>query len=160
MSLLNKINQTIDTRLIPSGDDEGKSWFSSDVPTLKKRHFDEKLALQEASRCLNCDVHTVFNESTCIECSACDDICPMDCINFVEVETSPAESAEQVLEKLRVKEINPEQELLVSAPLKTGHIMIKDEDVCLHCGLCAERCPTGAWDMQKLIIDNIGATIK
>ncbi|MGB1263314.1 MAG: FAD-dependent oxidoreductase [Cognaticolwellia sp.] len=122
--------------------------------------FDEKLALEEAQRCLNCDVHTVFNETTCIECSACDDICPMDCINFVEVDSHQAESPEQVLEKLRVKDINPEQELLVSAPLKTGHIMIKDEDVCLHCGLCAERCPTGAWDMQKLIIDNIGATIK
>ncbi|NQZ80613.1 MAG: FAD-dependent oxidoreductase [Colwellia sp.] len=125
--------------------------------------FDEKLALEEAQRCLNCDVHTVFNESTCIECSACDDVCPMDCINFVDVgDTDQVENADaqHLLSQLRVKEINPDQELLVSAPLKTGHIMIKDEDVCLHCGLCAERCPTGAWDMKKLVIDNIGATIK
>ena len=122
--------------------------------------FDEKLALEEAHRCLNCDVHTVFNEKTCIECSACDDICPMDCINFVDVDNHTEKNAEQIVEKLRVKEINPQQELLVSGALKTGRIMIKDEDVCLHCGLCAERCPTGAWDMQKLTIDNIGATIK
>lgn len=122
--------------------------------------FDEKLALEEAHRCLNCDVHTVFNEKTCIECSACDDICPMDCINFVDVDDHTAKNAEQIIENLRVKEVNPQQELLVSPALKTGRIMIKDEDVCLHCGLCAERCPTGAWDMQKLTIDNLGATIK
>jgi len=125
--------------------------------------FDEKLALAEAQRCLNCDVHTVFNESTCIECSACDDVCPMDCINFVDVgdeNQTNKSNAQHILSQLRVKEINPEQELLISSPLKTGHLMIKDEDVCLHCGLCAERCPTGAWDMKKLVIDNIGATIK
>lgn len=118
--------------------------------------FDEKLALAEASRCLNCDVHTVFTESTCIECSACEDVCPMDCINFVEEQSED----EQVVKQFRVSELNSEQSLLVSAPLKTGHIMVKDEDVCLHCGLCAERCPTGAWDMKKLLINNINATIK
>ena len=123
--------------------------------------FDEKLALEEAHRCLSCDVHTVFNEKTCIECSACEDICPTDCINFVEVEAeAPHAEEEQALAQLRIKELNPEQELLISDKLKTGHLMIKDEDVCLHCGLCAERCPTGAWDMKKLVIDNIGATIK
>ena len=84
----------------------------------------------------------------------------MDCINFVEVDEALVNDASNILEKLRVKEVNPEQELLVSPALKTGRIMIKDEDVCLHCGLCAERCPTGAWDMKKLTIDNIGATIK
>jgi NADPH-dependent glutamate synthase beta subunit-like oxidoreductase len=118
--------------------------------------FDEKLALAEASRCLNCDVHTVFTESTCIECSACEDVCPMDCINFVEEESDDG----QMVQQFRVTELNEEQSLLVSAPLKTGHIMVKDEDVCLHCGLCAERCPTGAWDMKKLLINNINATIK
>ncbi len=118
--------------------------------------FDEKLALAEASRCLNCDVHTVFTESTCIECSACEDVCPMDCINFVEEESDDG----QMVRQFRVTELNDEQSLLVSAPLKTGHIMVKDEDVCLHCGLCAERCPTGAWDMKKLLINNINATIK
>ncbi|WP_206483904.1 FAD-dependent oxidoreductase [Thalassotalea sp. G2M2-11] len=123
--------------------------------------FDEKLALEEAHRCLNCDVHTIFNESTCIECSACEDVCPMDCINFVELDSSAKQNEQQQLQdQLRVKEFNPEQEMLISDSLKTGHIMVKDEDVCLHCGLCAERCPTGAWDMKKLVIDNIGATIK
>jgi len=122
--------------------------------------FDEKLALQEAKRCLNCDVHTVFTESTCIECSACEDVCPMDCINFVEVEPNDNAQTKQIVQQFHVSDINPTQNLLVSDSLRTGKIMIKDEDVCLHCGLCAERCPTGAWDMKKLIIDNIGATIK
>jgi len=134
------------------------------VKELKKEvelGFDEVLALEEAHRCLNCDVHTVFKEESCIECSACDDICPMDCINFVEVDNQSNETlTEQVMPQLKVQEINPEQDLLVSAPLRTGHLMIKDEDVCLHCGLCAERCPTGAWDMKKLDLTNVAATIK
>jgi len=120
--------------------------------------FDEKLALEEAHRCLNCDVHTVFTESTCIECSACEDVCPMDCINFIEGDENS--SRDELVQQFHVKDINPEQDLLISDRLKTGHIMVKDEDVCLHCGLCAERCPTGAWDMKKLVLDNIGATIK
>lgn len=120
--------------------------------------FDEKLALAEAHRCLNCDVHTVFTESTCIECSACEDVCPMDCINFIEADEQA--NTDDIVKELHVQEINPQQDLLISDKLKTGHIMVKDEDVCLHCGLCAERCPTGAWDMKKLIIDNLEATIK
>ncbi len=120
--------------------------------------FDEKLALAEAHRCLNCDVHTVFTESTCIECSACEDVCPMDCINFIDIDEQA--STADIVKELHVQEINPQQDLLISDKLKTGHIMVKDEDVCLHCGLCAERCPTGAWDMKKLIIDNLEATIK
>ena len=120
--------------------------------------FDERLALEEAHRCLNCDVHTVFTESTCIECSACEDVCPMDCINFIEGDENS--SRNDLVQQFHVKDVNPEQDLLISDKLKTGHIMVKDEDVCLHCGLCAERCPTGAWDMKKLVIDNIGATIK
>jgi len=134
------------------------------IKELKKEvelGFDEELALEEAHRCLNCDVHTVFKEESCIECSACDDICPMDCITFVEVDDKSSETqTEQVMSQLKVQEINPEQDLLVSAPLRTGHLMIKDEDVCLHCGLCAERCPTGAWDMKKLDLTNVAATIK
>lgn len=123
--------------------------------------FDEKLALEEAQRCLNCDAHTVFTESTCIECSACEDICPMDCINFVET-INPAGTNKEasLIEQLRIKEKNPDQDYLISGALRTGHFMVKDEDVCLHCGLCAERCPTGAWDMKKLVIDNLSATIK
>ncbi len=120
--------------------------------------FDEQLALEEAHRCLNCDVHTIFTESTCIECSACEDVCPMDCINFIDADTNSTQA--QLVKQFRVQEINPNQDLLISDQLKTGQIMVKDEDVCLHCGLCAERCPTGAWDMRKLVIDNIGATIK
>ncbi len=106
--------------------------------------FDEVRALKEAARCLNCDVQTVFVEKLCIECDACMDICPVDCINFTE---NDAEEALRM--QLRVPALNAKQDIYVSQVLKTGRIMAKDEDVCLHCGLCAERCPTGAWDMQK-----------
>ena len=108
--------------------------------------YDDKLAFKEAERCLNCDVQTVFSAPLCIECDACMDICPVDCINFIDNDDEPA-----LREHLRVPARNKEQDLYVSAPLKTGRIMAKDEDVCLHCGLCAERCPTGAWDMQKFM---------
>ena len=108
--------------------------------------YDDKLAFKEAERCLNCDVQTVFSAPLCIECDACMDICPVDCINFIDNDDEPA-----LREHLRVPARNKAQELYVSVPLKTGRIMAKDEDVCLHCGLCAERCPTGAWDMQKFM---------
>jgi formate dehydrogenase (NADP+) beta subunit len=101
-------------------------------------------AFKEAQRCLNCDVQTVFSESRCIECDACMDICPTSCITFIA--NAPEEELRQ---QLLVPAENKEQDLLVSAPLTTGRVMVKDEDVCLHCGLCAERCPTAAWDMQK-----------
>jgi NADPH-dependent glutamate synthase beta subunit-like oxidoreductase len=108
--------------------------------------FDDKLAAKEAERCLNCDVQTVFSAPLCIECDACMDICPVDCINFTFNDN------ESVLrQRLRVPARNSAQDLYVSEPLKTGRIMAKDEDVCLHCGLCAERCPTGAWDMKKFM---------
>jgi formate dehydrogenase beta subunit len=110
--------------------------------------FDAATAFKEASRCLNCDVQTVFNRQTCIECDACTDICPMDCITFTE------NGEEQELrDRLTAPAKNLSQDLYVSAPLKTGRIMAKDEDVCLHCGLCAERCPVGAWDMQKFLLN-------
>ncbi len=110
--------------------------------------FDQKLALAEAQRCLNCDAQTVFAPKLCIECDACVDICPMDCITF----TPNAEEAE-LRTQLKAPAENTDQALYVSDILKTGRIMAKDEDVCLHCGLCAERCPTGAWDMQKFLLD-------
>jgi formate dehydrogenase (NADP+) beta subunit len=110
--------------------------------------FDAKLGYLEAERCLNCDVETVFSGPLCIECDACVDICPMDCITFTE----NGEEAE-LRPRLRVPANNVSQDLYVSGPLKTGRIMAKDEDVCLHCGLCAERCPTGAWDMQKFLLE-------
>ena len=110
--------------------------------------FDPKLAWNEAQRCLNCDVQTVFAPRLCIECDACVDICPMDCITF----TADGEEGE-LRARLNAPARNPDQALYVSGDLKTGRIMAKDEDVCLHCGLCAERCPTGAWDMQKFLLN-------
>ena len=106
--------------------------------------FDDRLAAKEAQRCLNCDVQTVFTGNLCIECDACMDICPVDCINFTDIAPEP-----ELRASLRVPALNASQDLYVSDSLKTGRIMAKDEDMCLHCGLCAERCPTGAWDMQK-----------
>ncbi|HEX6980987.1 MAG TPA: FAD-dependent oxidoreductase [Alphaproteobacteria bacterium] len=114
--------------------------------------FDRRLAWLEAQRCLNCDVQTVFTSNLCIECDACVDICPMDCITFTE--NGPED---EVRTRLKAPAINPTQDLYVSDSLKTGRIMVKDEDVCLHCGLCAERCPTGAWDMQKFLLETTQA---
>ena len=110
--------------------------------------FDTKLALAEAQRCLNCDVQTVFADKLCIECDACVDICPMDCITFTDNGDEP-----ELRQRLRAPAHDLAQDIYVSGTLKTGRIMAKDEDVCLHCGLCAERCPTGAWDMQKFLLD-------
>ena len=110
--------------------------------------FDPKLALAEAGRCLNCDVQTVFTPQLCIECDACVDICPMDCITFTE----NGEETE-LRQRLHAPALNLSQDIYIGDGLKTGRIMAKDEDVCLHCGLCAERCPTGAWDMNKYFIE-------
>ena len=109
--------------------------------------FDPQLAFKEAQRCLNCDVQTVFAAGQCIECDACVDICPMDCITF----TANGEE-DDLRKRLNAPALNLSQDLYVSTELKTGRVMVKDEDVCLHCGLCAERCPTGAWDMQKFLL--------
>ena len=119
-----------------------------DIRTEVELGYDVKLALGEAQRCLNCDIQTVFTAPLCIECDACVDICPMDCITF----TANGEEAE-LRERLKAPAPHPDQALYVADGLKTGRVMVKDEDVCLHCGLCAERCPTGAWDMQKYLID-------
>jgi NADPH-dependent glutamate synthase beta subunit-like oxidoreductase len=110
--------------------------------------FDVATAWKEAQRCLNCDVQTVFTDRLCIECDACVDICPMDCITF----TANGEEAD-LRTRLLAPALNLTQDLYVSGPLKTSRVMVKDEDVCLHCGLCAERCPTGAWDMQKFLLE-------
>ena len=119
-----------------------------DIKTEVELGYDPDLALKEAHRCLNCDVQTVFTSSLCIECDACVDICPMDCITF----TANGEEAD-LRTRLRAPAKNLTQDLYVANDLKTGRVMVKDEDVCLHCGLCAERCPTGAWDMKKYLID-------
>ena len=110
--------------------------------------FDVATAWKEAQRCLNCDVQTVFSTGQCIECDACVDICPTDCISF----TGNGDEAD-LRTRLHAPARHQDQALYVSSLLKTGRVMVKDEDVCLHCGLCAERCPTGAWDMQKFLID-------
>jgi formate dehydrogenase beta subunit len=114
--------------------------------------FDEKTACKEAARCLNCDVQTVFIKDACIECDACVDICPMDSISF----TFNADEAD-LRKRLTAPALNLTQDLYVSDNVKTGRVMVKDEDVCLHCGLCAERCPTGAWDMQKFLLQTTKA---
>ncbi|HWC92424.1 MAG TPA: FAD-dependent oxidoreductase [Pseudolabrys sp.] len=119
-----------------------------DIKAEVELGFDPALALSEAGRCLNCDVQTVFSASLCIECDACVDICPMDCITF----TRNGEEAD-LRQRLMAPALNLTQDLYVQDGLKTGRVMVKDEDVCLHCGLCAERCPTGAWDMQKFLLD-------
>ena len=107
--------------------------------------FSAELAAQEVERCLNCDIQTVFTANLCIECDACIDICPTSCLTITH------NGEEQELRtRLKAPAKNLEQDLYVSEDLpQTGRVMVKDEDICVHCGLCAERCPTGAWDMQK-----------
>jgi NADPH-dependent glutamate synthase beta subunit-like oxidoreductase/ferredoxin len=124
----------------------------NDVKVEVELGFDRGLAYRETQRCLNCDVQTVFKSALCIECDACADICPMDCITF----TAPGPE-DELRDRLLAPAVNREQALYVSDGLKTGNIMAKDEDVCLHCGLCAERCPTGAWDMQKFLLETAQA---
>jgi len=107
--------------------------------------FTAEQAAAEVQRCLNCDVQTIFDAKLCIECDACIDICPVDCLTM----TADGEEAD-LRTRLKAPAKNVTQALYVSGPLKfTGRVMVKDEDVCVHCGLCAERCPTAAWDMQK-----------
>jgi len=110
--------------------------------------FNPEQTAQEAARCLNCDVQTVFEAKLCIECDACIDICPVDCLTI----TQPGTEVE-LRGRLRAPPLEATQPLFHSAPLKqTGRVMVKDENLCVHCGLCAERCPTAAWDMQKSTI--------
>jgi formate dehydrogenase beta subunit len=119
-----------------------------DIKVEVELGFDQKTGFAEAQRCLNCDVQTVFTPKLCIECDACVDICPTDCITFTE----NGEELE-LRSRLTAPSLHLDQPLYISESLKTGRIMAKDEDVCLHCGLCAERCPTGAWDMQKFLLE-------
>ena len=130
--------------IVPHAD---KSKALGNIKVEVELGFDRALGAREAQRCLNCDVQTVFEEPLCIECDACVDICPMDCITFAS-----NGDEDDLRGRLTAPAGNQEQDLYVSAELPTGRVMLKDEDVCLHCGLCAERCPTNAWDMQKSTI--------
>ena len=137
---------TLDARYqVPWAD---KKITLKDIKVEVELGFDRKTGFAEAQRCLNCDVQTVFTAPQCIECDACVDICPLDCITF----TVNGDEAD-LRTRLRAPAKNTEQDLYVSGELRTGRVMVKDEDLCLHCGLCAERCPTGAWDMRKFFLD-------
>lgn len=111
--------------------------------------FSAEQALEECERCLNCDIQTVFKDRLCIECDACIDVCPVNCLTI----TANAPHEEELRLRLNTPALNKEQAIFVSTALpQTGRVMVKDENVCIHCGLCAERCPTGAWDMQKFTL--------
>ncbi|MDZ7644475.1 MAG: 4Fe-4S dicluster domain-containing protein [Woeseiaceae bacterium] len=110
--------------------------------------FNAEQTLEEVERCLNCDIQTVFTANLCIECDACIDVCPVDCLTITE-----NGDEEDLRGRLSAPAENREQDLYVSGKLpQTQRVMVKDEDLCVHCSLCAERCPTGAWDMQKSTI--------
>jgi ferredoxin len=110
--------------------------------------FDAERAAREVERCLNCDIQTVFTTNLCIECDACIDVCPVKCLTM----TQNGDEAD-LRTRLSAPAENSGQDLYVSAPLpQTARVMVKDEDLCVHCGLCAERCPTAAWDMQKFTL--------
>ncbi len=112
--------------------------------------FSAEQTAREVQRCLNCDVQTVFAAPRCIECDACIDICPVQCLTI----GAPADDEESLRKRLSAPALNLTQDIYASAPLPhTARLMYKDEDVCVHCGLCAERCPTAAWDMQKFEIE-------
>ena len=116
---------------------------------IRDRGYSPEQIATEVQRCLNCDVHTVFDAPKCTECDACVDICPVECLSI-----TPAADDEASLRQSLVTPEAPEgQSLFVSEGLNfTGRVMIKDENICLHCGLCAERCPTAAWDMSEGIV--------
>jgi formate dehydrogenase beta subunit len=116
-----------------------------DLTTEVELGFTAEQVETEVQRCLNCDVQTVFFDSLCIECDACLDICPTQCLTM-----TPDGEPEDVLGSLMAPQLNTDQGLFISESLpQTGRLMIKDENICLHCSLCAERCPTAAWDMKK-----------
>ena len=132
---------------------EEKQKALSDRKVEVELGFDLPDGFKEAQRCLNCDIQTVFTEELCIECDACVDVCPTDCITF----TANGEE-DELRNRLNAPADELSQDLYVSKSLPTMRVMIKDEDVCLHCGLCSERCPTNAWDMKKYLYGVTKAT--
>jgi ferredoxin len=120
-----------------------------DLSTEVELGFDADQTAVEVERCLNCDIQTVFTDDLCIECDACVDICPTQCLTI-----TPNGEEEELSQRLKAPRLEESQPLFVSAGLKhTARVMVKDENLCVHCGLCAERCPTAAWDMQKSLLD-------
>ncbi|MEM6555915.1 MAG: FAD-dependent oxidoreductase [Pseudomonadota bacterium] len=120
------------------------------IDTEVELGFSAEQIATEVQRCLNCDVHTVFDPPLCEECDACIDVCPVECLTI----TPNAETEGELRAALTASDDTVDQDLYVSAPLPlTGRVMIKDENICLHCGLCAERCPTSAWDMKEGVIE-------
>ena len=121
-----------------------------DITLELERGFDAEQFLVEASRCLNCDVETVLDAKACIECDACVDVCPTLCLSI----TPSYNDMATLRANLKRPAQNLEQQVMTAGLPQTGRLMVKDEDLCLHCGLCAERCPTSAWSMQALTLDN------
>jgi len=118
----------------------------ADVSVEVELGFTPEQTAREVQRCLNCDIETQFSAALCIECDACVDVCPVNCLTI----TPDGGTEADLRTRLSAPAVNLQQDLYVSAPLpQTSRLMVKDEDVCLHCGLCAERCPTAAWDMQR-----------
>ena len=118
--------------------------------------FNAEQTAKEVQRCLNCDIQTVFTDRLCIECDACVDVCPLQCLTI-----APDGDEPELRQRLTVPALNTKQDVFASGPLPhTARLMLKDEDLCVHCGLCAERCPTAAWDMQKfdLLLPYAGQT--
>ena len=121
-----------------------------DLNTEVELGFSAEQIATEVQRCLNCDVHTIFDPPLCEECDACIDVCPVECLTI----TPNAPTEAELRDALTASDGTVDQDLYVSAPLPlTGRVMIKDENICLHCGLCAERCPTSAWDMKEGVIE-------
>lgn len=119
----------------------------SDIHEEVELGFDIEHAIAEAARCLHCELETVFSPPLCVECKACETVCPTDCITF----TRDGDEAD-LRGRLKSSATNLSQELYVAGGLVSHKIMVKNEDLCLHCGLCAENCPTGAWEMDAMLL--------
>ena len=119
----------------------------ADIRAEVELGFDIEQAIAEAGRCLECDLQTIFSAPLCVECKACESVCPIDCITF----TKDGDEAD-LRQRLKAPALNTAQDLYVAAGLVSGRVMAKSEDLCLHCGLCAQNCPTGAWQMQSFLL--------
>jgi NADPH-dependent glutamate synthase beta subunit-like oxidoreductase len=120
----------------------------ADIHTEVELGFDIAQALDQAGRCLGCDRETVFAAPLCVDCKACENVCPTDCITFTK------DGEEQELrQRLKAPALNPAQDIYLAGGLVSGRVMAKSEDLCLHCGLCAQNCPTGAWQIQSFLLE-------